>query len=76
MATQLKLYSPDAEIDTYAPWTPDEKVQIRLADLLPLVAMAQRRHYTWLHDFMDDEVAISTDLNDVLQAFRSVRPSA
>jgi hypothetical protein len=50
-------------------------VRIRLRDLLPLVAMAQKNHFIWLKDFLDDEVRISDDLHDVLMAFRSTRPA-
>jgi hypothetical protein len=50
-------------------------VSIRLRDLLPLVAMAQKNHFIWLKDFLDDEVRISDDLHDVLMAFRSTRPA-
>jgi hypothetical protein len=49
---------------------------VRLGDLLPLVALAQRHNYLWLKDFLDDEVAITADLYEVLQAFRCARPSA
>jgi hypothetical protein len=74
VAAQLKLYrsfeEPEFEV------LPEEKIHIRLGDLLPLVALAQRRHFTWLQDFLDDEVSISSDLHDVLLAFRSSRPSA
>ena len=51
-------------------------VRIRLGDLLPLVAMAQRLHFVWLQDFLDDEVMITPDLYEVLRAFRCTRPSA
>jgi hypothetical protein len=49
---------------------------MRLEDLLPLVALAQRQNYVWLQDFLDDEICITEDLYEVLQAFRSYRPSA
>lgn len=52
------------------------KVEITLRDLLPLVAMAQRLNMIWLRDFLDDEVCITEDLYEVLQAFKSCRPSA
>jgi hypothetical protein len=52
------------------------RVRIRLGDLLPLIALAQKRHFVWLQDFLDDEVAITSDLHEVLQAFRAGRPSA
>ena len=55
---------------------PPAKVRVRLGDLLPLVALAQKLNFIWLKDFLDDEVCISADLHDVLQAFRGVRPSA
>jgi hypothetical protein len=51
-------------------------VRLRLADLLPLVALAHRNNYAWLQDFLDDEVAVSEDLYEILQAFRCYRPSA
>jgi hypothetical protein len=55
--------------------TPAPTVRIRLRDLLPLVAMAQKNHFIWLKDFLDDEIGISDDLHDVLMAFRSTRPA-
>ena len=39
-------------------------------------AMAQRMNFIWLKDFLDDEVAVSTDLYEVMQAFRSSRPTS
>ncbi len=71
MATQLKLFYGPESVDS-AP----EKVCVRLGDLLPLLTMAQRFKYSWLKDFLDDEVCITEDLHQVLQTFRSCRPSA
>jgi len=52
-------------------------IHVSLGDLLPLLALAKRHQYTWLHDFLDDEVAITPDLYDVLCAFSDHRrPSA
>jgi hypothetical protein len=51
-------------------------VSVSLGDLLPLVALAHRHNYLWLHDFLDDEVVITADLYEVLRAFRCTRPSA
>jgi hypothetical protein len=72
MATRLKLYHP-SEQEPASVAEPD--VRVRLGDLLPLVAMAQRMKFIWLKDFLDDEVAVSTDLYEVLQAFGSSRPT-
>jgi hypothetical protein len=74
MATHLRVYpTVDEEPDLDFP---SAKVRIRLGDLLPLVAMAQRNNYLWLQDFLEDEVAITGDLYEVLRTFRSYRPSA
>ena len=51
-------------------------VRVSLGDLLPLVAMAQKSNFIWLKDFLDDEVSITEDLHQVLQSFRSCRPTA
>ena len=45
-------------------------------DLLPLLTLAHRNNYLWLQDFLDDEVAVTPDLYEVLRAFRCRRPSA
>ena len=77
MANHLRVFPRREEIEEYDNLeTSGPEVRIRLGDLLPLVAMAQKLHFIWLKDFLDDEVLISGDLNDVLQAFRGVRPSA
>lgn len=74
MAAHLRVYDP-VEHETCC----DERfasIPVRLSELLPLVALAHRKNYLWLQDFLDDEVLISSDLNDVLHAFRCTRPSA
>jgi hypothetical protein len=49
----------------------------QLGDLLPLLAEAFNSQRTWLRDFEDDEIAISTDLYEVLLAYQHYRrPSA
>jgi len=74
MAVQLRVYptSPEA-IDCDSP---EPNVGVRLGDLLPLVALAERNNYLWLQDFLNDEVRVTSDLYEVLRAFRSYRPSA
>lgn len=74
MAAHLRVYpapEPSAEPSIQAP-----TVRVSLGELLPLVALAQRGNYLWLQDFLDDEVRVTADLYDVLQAFRAYRPSA
>ena len=74
MASYLRVYHE--RDDETADDAPPASVSVRLADLLPLVALAHRQNYMWLHDFLDDEVVITEDLFDVLRAFRCTRPSA
>jgi hypothetical protein len=73
MSSRLKLYVPPEEevADAYA-----ADVCVRLGDLLPLAAMAQRMNFIWLKDFMDDEVKISQDFYDVMQAFQDEQPTS
>ena len=73
MATRLKLYTPHEED---VEMVSEPEVRVRLGDLLPVVAMAQRMNFIWLKDFLDDEVAVSQDLYEVMQAFRSSRPTS
>jgi hypothetical protein len=73
MAAQLRVFrdsSDDSPESFQAP-----SVGIRLGDLLPLIAAAQRGNYLWVQDFLDDEVRITADFYDVLCAFRSYRPA-
>lgn len=74
MAAHLRVYplsTESAHCDAQEP-----TVRVSLADLLPLVALAHRNNYVWLRDFLDDEVTITSDLYEVLRAFRCTRPSA
>jgi hypothetical protein len=73
MTMRLKLYVPPEE-EPREHLEPD--VRVRLGDLLPLVAVAQRMNFIWLKDFLDDEVAVSTDLYEVMQTFRTGKPTS
>jgi len=53
--------------------TEADNVSISLGEILPLLADAVASNRTWLTDFEDDPVTISTDLYDVLQAYRHFR---
>lgn len=74
MAAFLRVYPP-SQNETKSEAPPAE-VRVSLGDLLPLLALAQRKNYLWLHDFLDDQVLITEDLYEVLRAFRYTRPSA
>ena len=74
---KLRVYTgPDAESvgsscvhDAHQPNT----VRTTLGDILPLIADAVASNRTWLTDFESDEITISSDLHDVLQAYRHFR---
>jgi hypothetical protein len=74
MAAHLRVFP--ASLEDSGPELASATVSVRFGDLLPLVALAQKKNYLWLQDFQDDEVRITSDLYDVLRAFRSYRPSA
>lgn len=53
------------------------QVTVRLAEIFPLLADALATDRTWLHDFGDEKIAISTDLYELITAYqRFHRPSA
>ena len=51
----------------------ENTVRISLGEVLPLLADAVASNRTWLTDFKDDEISISSDLHDVLLAYRHFR---
>ena len=73
MAAHLRVYPVTREAGPSADHDP--QVRVSLGELLPLVALAHRKNYVWLQDFLDDEVAITADLYEVLRAFRCHRPA-
>lgn len=76
MAAHLRVFQAADEPADLFDESPEPTVRVRLGDLLPLVAMAQKLNFIWLKDFLDDEVRITDDLHQVLQTFRGCRPSA
>ena len=71
MPPHLRVFPSSGEVTE----SQQASVRVSLGDLLPLLALAQRRNYLWLHDFLEDEVQITPDLHEILRAFRC-RPSA
>jgi hypothetical protein len=74
MPAHLRVY-PSSH-DSISPDAQEPTVRVSLREILPLMALAQRRNHLWLQDFLDDEVCITEDLYEVLRAFCSYRPSA
>jgi hypothetical protein len=72
---KLRVYTgPDADVTTalQAAQQPNS-VRVTLGEILPLLADAVASNRTWLADFEADEMTISSDLHDVLQAYRHFR---
>jgi hypothetical protein len=74
---QFRVYTgPDADavgLSVVKAAPAADRVRVSLGEVLPLLADAVTSNRTWLSDFSDDEVEISADLNDVLQAYRHFR---
>jgi len=60
MPAQLRVYP--APMDSDDDETQDPAVRVRLADLLPLLALAKKNNYLWLQDVLDDQVSVTPDL--------------
>ena len=56
--------------------TPEPKVNIRLGEMARILVEASRWDRTWLSDFEDDEVQVTSDLYEILSAYSHLRPSA
>lgn len=74
MSAQLRLYPAVEDFEDTEAQPP--QVRVPLGELLPLLALAQRRNYVWLQDFLEDEVTITPDLYEILRSFRYSRPPA
>lgn len=54
-----------------------QRVTVALSEVFPLLADALDTEKTWLKDFAEDEITISSDLYEVLMAYEHYRrPSA
>ena len=73
-------YGPESETTTatIAAHKPAaQTVTVPLSEVLPLLADAVNSRRTWLADFANDDITISTDLYEVILAYQHhTRPSA
>ena len=76
--SQLRVYyGPQDEAAATLTGDNSSQVTIPLGEILPLLAEAVKSQRTWLRDFHDDEVTISSDLYEVILAYQHFRrPSA
>jgi len=72
MRPQLRLYTgeDDSSLAT------DTGVNVRFGEVLTALVHAWRCNRTWLTDFENDEIQVSSDLYEVISAYNHLRPSA
>lgn len=77
-ATRLRVYhGPEAHLEVENRADATDTVTLPAEEIIPLLADAYASRRTWLRDFENDEVTISSDLYEVLVAYRYFnRPSA
>jgi hypothetical protein len=79
---QLRIYyGPEKTVTAEKPVPAEgqfERITVPLCDVFPLLGDAVRSERTWLQDFADEEITISSDLYEVLLAYQHHcrRPSA
>lgn len=78
MPSHLRVYyGPTEEEETVRPVNVTSLVSVPLREVLPLLVDAFRSKRTWLSDFQNEEITLSTDLYEVLLAYQHYRrPSA
>jgi hypothetical protein len=72
----LRIYHgpDDSDIGTLEAYRPTKScITVSVGEVLPLLADAIASKRTWLEDFESDELTMSHDLYEVLQAYRHFR---
>ncbi len=72
MRHRLRLFTGEDD----AAQAVDENVTVRLGDISRALLDATRWNRTWLNDFADDEIQVSSDLYEILSAYMRLRPGA
>ncbi len=74
--SQLRIYNgpeEDSSVTLSESPTGQRVVSMPVGEILPLLAEAVSSQRTWLADFEDDDITISTDLYEVLLAYQHFR---
>ena len=72
MRHRLRIFTGQEEATPEIP----ENVTVRLGDISRALIDATRWNRTWVNDFADDEIQVSTDLYEILSAYMRLRPGA
>jgi hypothetical protein len=73
MRPRLRLFTGEGLESSSAT---DTQVSVRFGEITRALADAVRWERTWLRDFEDDQVSVSSDLYEVISSFTRLRPSA
>jgi hypothetical protein len=73
MRPRLRLFTGEEED---GPSDVEAQVNVRFGEITRALVEAVRWDRTWLRDFEDDEVRVSSDLYEVISSFTRLRPSA
>jgi len=73
MRPRLRLFTGEEQDGSSAT---DAQVSVRFGEITSALTEAVRWNRTWLRDFEDDEVSVSSDLYEVICSFTRLRPSA
>lgn len=73
MRTRLKLYTGDEDTSTAVA---EPEVTMTLGEISEILADAVRTRRTWLRDFEDDRIQLSSDLYEVLSSYWNMRRGA
>jgi hypothetical protein len=71
MRPRLRLFTGADDLAVAEP-----PVNVKLGDVTRILADAVQADRTWIDDFSDDDIQISSDLYEVLSAYWHLRPSA
>ena len=74
-ANHLRLVSDQNFLDSFTK-KESPRVAVSMQQVLPLLVDAVRSNRNWLSDFSDETVEISTDLYQVLLAYKELRRAA
>ncbi len=74
-ANHLRLVSDQDYLDSSAK-RESPRVAVSMQQVLPLLVDAVRSNRNWLNDFSDETVEISSDLYQVLLAYKEMRRAA
>lgn len=74
MRPRLRLFVGADEQESLS--FPEPEVSIKLGELTRILADAIIWDRTWISDFADDDIRISSDLFEVLSSYAHLRPTA